>query len=111
MEELYIGVDLGGTKILAGIFDSDHHCLASEKTKTNQEEGYDAVCGQIVETIRSAAELAGIDPAKVNGAGIGAPGSISSDESHVLFAPNLGWRRPEEPPVGVECLSRRSPDP
>jgi len=92
MEELYIGVDLGGTKILAGIFDSDHHCLASEKTKTNQEEGYDAVCGQIVETIRSAAELAGIDPAKVNGAGIGAPGSISSDESRVLFAPNLGWR-------------------
>ena len=92
MEELYIGVDLGGTKILAGIFDSDHHCLASKKTKTNQEEGYDAVCGQIVETIRSAAELAGIDPAKVNGAGIGAPGSISSDESRVLFAPNLGWR-------------------
>ena len=92
MEELYIGVDLGGTKILAGIFDSDHHCLASKKTKTNQEEGYDAVCGQIVETIRSAAELAGIDPAKVNGAGIGAPGSISSDESHVLFAPNLDWR-------------------
>ncbi len=36
--------------------------------------------------------MAGIDPAKVNGAGIGAPGSISSDESHVLFAPNLGWR-------------------
>lgn len=92
MEELYIGVDLGGTKILAGIFDSDHHCLASKKTKTNQEEGYDAVCGQIVETIHAAAELAGIDPAKVNGAGIGAPGSISSDESHVLFAPNLGWR-------------------
>ena len=92
MEELYIGVDLGGTKILAGIFDSEHRCLASEKNKTNQEEGYDAVCGQIVETIRSAAELAGIDPAKVNGAGIGAPGSISSDESRVLFAPNLGWR-------------------
>ncbi len=92
MEELYIGVDLGGTKILAGIFDSDHHCLASEKTKTNQEDGYDAVCGQIVETIHAAAELAGIDPAKVNGAGIGAPGSISSDESRVLFAPNLGWR-------------------
>ena len=92
MEELYIGVDLGGTKILGVIFDSDHHCLASEKTKTNQEDGYDAVCGQIVETIHAAAELAGIDPAKVNGAGIGAPGSISSDESRVLFAPNLGWR-------------------
>ena len=92
MEELYIGVDLGGTKILAGIFNSEHHCLASDKTKTMPEDGYVAVCSRIVETIRSAAELVGIDSAKVNGAGIGAPGSISSDESRVLFAPNLGWR-------------------
>ena len=92
MEELYIGVDLGGTKILAGIFDSEHHCLASDKTKTKPEEGYIVVCSRIVDTIRSAAELAGIDPSKVKGEGIGAPGSISSDESRVLFAPNLDWR-------------------
>ncbi len=92
MEELYIGVDLGGTKILAGIFDSEHHCLASDKTKTRSEEGYDAVCARIVRAVRSAAESAGIDPSKARGAGIGAPGSISSDESHVLFAPNLDWR-------------------
>ena len=70
MEELYIGVDLGGTKILAGIFDSEHHCLALDKTKTKSEDGYDAVCSRIVETVRSAAELAGIDPGKVRGAGI-----------------------------------------
>jgi len=92
MEELYIGVDLGGTKILAGIFDSEHHCLASDKTKTRSEEGYDAVCARIVQAVRSAAESAGIDPSKAWGAGIGAPGLISSDESHVLFAPNLDWR-------------------
>ncbi|SVB35136.1 uncharacterized protein METZ01_LOCUS187990 [marine metagenome] len=92
MEEHYIGVDLGGTKILAGIFDSEHRCLASDKTKTRSEEGYDAVCARIVRAVRSAAESAGIDPSKARGAGIGAPGSISSDESHVLFAPNLDWR-------------------
>ena len=87
-----IGVDLGGTKILAGVFGTDYHCLATEKTKTKPEEGYDAVCGRIVKTVRAAAESAGIDPAKASGVGIGAPGSISSDESHVLFAPNLDWR-------------------
>ena len=92
MEEHYIGVDLGGTKILAGVFGTDYHCLATEKTKTKPEEGYDVVCGRIVKTVRAAAELAGIDPAKASGVGIGAPGSISSDESHVLFAPNLDWR-------------------
>ena len=92
MEEHYIGVDLGGTKILAGVFDAEHQCLATDKTKTKPEEGYDAVCSRIVRAIRAAAESAGIDPAKANGAGIGAPGSISSDESQVLFAPNLDWR-------------------
>ena len=92
MEEHNIGVDLGGTKILAGIFGADYHCLATEKNKTKPEEGYDAVCGRIVKTVRAAAESAGIDPAKASGVGIGAPGSISSDESHVLFAPNLDWR-------------------
>ena len=92
MEEYYIGVDLGGTKILAGVFGNDYHCLATEKTKTKPEGGYDVVCGRIVKTVRAAAELAGIDPAKASGMGIGAPGSISSDESHVLFAPNLDWR-------------------
>ncbi len=92
MEEHYIGVDLGGTKILAGVFDSEHRCLASDKTKTRSEEGYDAVCARIVRAVRSAAESAGIDPSKARGAGIGAPGLISSDESHVLFAPNLDWR-------------------
>ena len=92
MEEHYIGVDLGGTKILAGVFGADYHCLATEKTKTKPEGGYDAVCGRIVKTVRAAAESAGIDPAKASGVGIGAPGSISSDESHVLFAPHLNWR-------------------
>ena len=92
MEEHYIGVDLGGTKILAGVFDAEHQCLATDKTKTKPEEGYDAVRARIVRAVRAAAESAGIAPAKANGVGIGAPGAISSDESHVLFAPNLDWR-------------------
>ena len=92
MEEHYIGVDLGGTKILAGVFDAEHQCLATDKTKTKPEEGYDAVRARIVRAVRAAAESAGIAPSKANGVGIGAPGAISSDESLVLFAPNLGLR-------------------
>ena len=57
MEEHYIGVDLGGTKILAGVFDTDYHCLGTEKTKTKPEGGYDAVCGRIVKTVRAAAVI------------------------------------------------------
>ena len=40
-EEHYIGVDLGGTKILAGVFDSGHNCLFTDKNKTKAELGYE----------------------------------------------------------------------
>ena len=41
-EEHCIGVDLGGTKILAGVFDSDHNCLFTDKNKTKAELGYES---------------------------------------------------------------------
>ena len=91
-EEHYIGVDLGGTKILAGVFDSGHNCLFTDKNKTKAELGYEGVIARIVETIRGAAHLTGIDVANCKGVGIGAPGTISADGSTVLFAPNLDWR-------------------
>ena len=91
-EEHYIGVDLGGTKILAGVFDSGHNCLFTDKNKTKAELGYEEVIARIVETIRGAAHLTGIDVANCKGLGIGAPGTISADGSTVLFAPNLDWR-------------------
>ena len=92
MEEHYIGVDLGGTKILAGIFDADTRCLTTEKTKTKSEHGYDAVCARIVSAVRSAAESAGIDLAKVTGAGIGAPGSISRSSESIRACSGNGIR-------------------
>ena len=91
-EEHYIGVDLGGTKILAGVFDSEYRCKFTDKNKTKAELGYKAVMARIIETIRGAAHLTGIDVASVKGVGIGAPGTISADGTQVLFAPNLNWR-------------------
>jgi len=91
-KEYYIGVDLGGTKILAGVFDTTYTCLFTDKNKTKAELGYEGVTARIVETIRGVLYLAGIDVADTRGVGIGAPGTISDDGSTVLFAPNLNWR-------------------
>ena len=88
----FIGVDLGGTKILAGVFDSNLKCLVSDKNKTKPVLGYSGVKERIVETIKGSLHLAGIKISSVKGVGIGAPGTISKDGEKVLFAPNLDWR-------------------
>ena len=90
-DEYFIGVDLGGTKILAGVFDGNHNCLFTDKNKTKAELGYLGVKERIIETIKGPVHLAGIGMASVKGVGIGAPGTISADGCRVIFAPNLDW--------------------
>ncbi len=86
-----VGVDLGGTKILAAVVDSSFSILARSKAPTDAAEGTEAVVDRITECIRTAIEAAGMAPASIAGIGIGAPGPLDPDTGVVTFAPNLGW--------------------
>ncbi len=95
---LTIGVDVGGTKIAAGVVDDDGHILAQLRRETPSSDSVatvDAVAGL-------AAELALAH--EVEGIGIGAPGFIDETRSIVRFAPNLAWR---EEPLG-EAVHKRT---
>jgi len=41
--EYLLGVDLGGTKILAGVFTRSFECIASAKLSTKSQRGVEAV--------------------------------------------------------------------
>ncbi|GAA1605799.1 ROK family glucokinase [Kribbella sancticallisti] len=89
---LSIGIDVGGTKIAAGVVDADGTILARTHRDTPAEsvdETAKAICA-------AAAEL--IADHEVEAVGIGAAGFVSSDRSTVLFAPNLAWR---DEPLGA----------
>ena len=83
---LTIGVDIGGTKVAAGVVDQDGRVLARLRRDTpahdpgNTEE---VIAGCILDL---AAEH------EVEAAGLGAAGFIDAARSTVLFAPNLAWR-------------------
>lgn len=88
----YVGVDLGGTKILAGIFQAGLKLVATSKSSTKADRGPKAVIDRVVRTIRDAVDEADLDLKSIKGVGIGAPGSVQSAEGRVLFSPNLpGW--------------------
>ena len=88
----WLGVDLGGTKILSGLFDDDLKLLARSKQPTSAEGGPTAVFGRIVQGVEAVIKEANVEPAQIRGMGIGIPGQIDLGTTRVRFAPNLDWR-------------------
>lgn len=80
-----IGVDVGGTKIAAGLVDEQGTILRMTRKPTDT-----ATPDSVVETILEA--IAELRDGGASAVGIGAAGFINSDRSTVNFAPNLNWR-------------------
>ncbi|GGP69463.1 ROK family glucokinase [Streptomyces abikoensis] len=82
---LTIGVDIGGTKIAAGVVDEEGSILATCKVPTpDTPEG---VIDAIADAVRTVSE--GFE---VEAVGIGAAGYVDDKRATVLFAPNINWR-------------------
>ena len=89
-----IGIDLGGTNIVAGAVREDGGDVVGLRGEaTHAERGADAVVHRIVELGRATvAELAASRPgSRVLGVGVGAPGPLDTARGIVLLTPNLGW--------------------
>ncbi len=92
VQGLVAAVDLGGTKILAAIVDSENRVLGRAKSSTPAQEGGQAILGAISETIRQAAAEALIDLADVKGVGVGSPGPLDPERGVILFSSNMNVR-------------------
>ena len=91
-KQFYVAVDLGGTKILAGVFTPGLKIVATSKTSTKADRGPKAVLDRIGRTVRDAIDEADLDLKQIRSVGIGAPGSINPEEGKVIFSPNMpGW--------------------
>lgn len=86
MTELTVGVDVGGTKIAAGVVDEGGTILRRTRRKTRSDDA-DAIISTIIDV---ALELA--DTENVAAVGVGSAGFVDAQRSTVLFAPNLAWR-------------------
>jgi glucokinase len=84
----YGGIDLGGTKIQAVIVDDDHKVLGSARRPTPTSGGPQDVAREIETTLRDAAAAAEIEPARLDGIGVGSPGTIE-ESGAVTSARNL----------------------
>jgi glucokinase len=83
---LTIGVDVGGTKIAAGVVDESGHILEQTRVvspATDADKLEDAIATAVRELRKGHT---------VDAVGIGVPGFVDAGRSTVLFAPNVAWR-------------------
>lgn len=90
--DYFVGVDLGGTKILAGVFDARLKCVGRLKLTTKAERGPDGVIDRIARCVKEAIDECDLSLKQVKALGIGSPGSIDQENGRVIFAGNLGWK-------------------
>ena len=85
---LYVGADIGGTKIGMVLVDAEGRILEQHRHPTRAADGPDAVLGRLVECVRGC-YAASRD--RIAGFGIGVAGQVDPDTGAVIFAPNLEW--------------------
>ncbi|MGW7291493.1 ROK family glucokinase [Streptomyces xiamenensis] len=83
-----VGIDIGGTKVMAGVVDADGTVLERVRTETPDK----SKSPKVVEDTIAELVLDLSDRHDVHAVGIGAAGWVDADRSKVLFAPHLAWR-------------------
>ena len=81
-----IGVDIGGTKIAAGVVDEEGTILAQTRRDTDPDDvaSIDAAIADVYRELSASYEVKYV--------GLAAAGFVAADRSGVLFAPNIAWR-------------------
>ncbi len=88
----YVGFDLGGTKMLAGLFDTNLKLRATARRKTRAKPGEPAGTDRMIALIRDLLKSERVPLARLRGIGIGSPGPLDMERGVIIEAPNLGWK-------------------
>lgn len=84
-----IGIDIGGTKILACLLDKDFEIRSEIKVKTKPEKGERFFMKSLADAVRSVLRDGKVSVKDVLGIGIGCPGFIDPDKGVIAGSPNI----------------------
>ena len=91
MEKKCIGIDVGGTTVKIGIFETDGTLVYKWEVPSRKEENGAYILPDVAASIRKKLNERGIPMDAVIGAGMGFPGPVQPD-GYVEVCVNLGWR-------------------
>ena len=87
----YVGIDLGGTNIVAGVVDEQYNILAKASTKTNCPRPDREIAKDMAKMAIQAVENAKLTMDQIEWVGIGTPGIANSRDGVIEYSNNLGF--------------------
>ena len=89
---LYIGVDIGGMSVKAGVVDEEGKILFKDTAVTNAQAPAEEIAADIAALIRSVADRGGAPLFSVGGIGVGSPGSVNDAAGVIRYSCNINFR-------------------
>ena len=86
---MYIGIDLGGTNIAAGIVDESGKIICKESLPTLRERGNDAIVADMARICEILVEKSGLLMSDIKAVGIGCPGTVDNERGVVVYSNNI----------------------
>ena len=87
----YIGIDLGGTNIKAGVVSEDFEIVAKATCKTDLPRPGEEICADMAKVALEAVKEAGLTLDDIEAVGIGTPGTANSATGIIEYSNNLGF--------------------
>lgn len=88
-ERLYLGVDIGGTKVQASLVEESGAIVDRKRCRTPREGGPEEVMQAIEQTVADLLAEAGCKPDDLTALGVAVPGVVDPDEGRVVVTPNM----------------------
>jgi glucokinase-like ROK family protein len=85
-----VGVDVGGTKIVAGVVDVNGQVYSRIKLPTDTSKP-EMTLRSIANAIEQAIQAGGVSPSAIQGIGLGIPGQVDPQRGICLLSVNLNW--------------------
>ena len=87
----YIGIDLGGTNIVAGVVNENYEIISKASTKTNLPRPEKEIADDMAKMAVKATTDAGLTMDDIEWIGIGTPGIANSETGIIEYSNNLGF--------------------
>lgn len=88
----YVGIDLGGTNIAAGLVNKAGEIIYKESVPTNAQRPYTEIIKDMADLTLKVIKEAGVNIDEVEKIGIGSPGTPNCKEGILVFSGNLNFR-------------------
>lgn len=88
----YVGVDIGGTNLKAGLVDEEGNLLATQKMKVAEIANKDALAWTVASMVHELAKAAGVPLSEVASVGVGVPGTVDIRAGSIAYTCNLPLR-------------------